>query len=137
MIYENQKGTPPTLPNLEQRVDDILMMKSLPADRISSLLDDIKSYAQHNAAKLNTSQLRNIFSKVLGAKELSQLQLIRPKLMYVAARQQDREAKKVVEFFERIITKIKTTNPENTEGVNNYKTFMEAFVAYHKYANPK
>jgi CRISPR type III-A-associated protein Csm2 len=120
----------PQLPKLETRVADILLMKSLTDDKIATLLDDIRDYARDYGKKLNTSQLRNVFSKVLKAEKVIDLQLIRPKLMYVAARQQDRDAKRIIEFFEKIITHIKDSD---TVGVKNYKTFMEAFVAYHKY----
>ena len=122
----------PQLPNLEKRTADILKMTKLEDADIASLLNDIKGYAEDYGKRLNTSQLRNVFSKVLKAEKVIDLQLIRPKLMYVAARQQDREAKKVIEFFEKVISQVK-----DTEGVKNYKTFMEAFVAYHKYLNPK
>lgn len=117
---------------LENRVADILNMTALGDTVIDSLLVDIKSYAELFGKRLNTSQLRNIFSKVLKADTPLSLKLLRPKIIYVAARQQNNDAKRVVEFFESIITKV-----DDATKVKNYQSFMEAFVAYHKYANPK
>jgi CRISPR type III-A-associated protein Csm2 len=116
---------------LENRVSDILSMNTLNTG-IDSLLTDIKSYADLYGKRLNTSQLRNIFSKVLGATSPLSLKLLRPKIIYVAARQQNNEAKRVVEFFESLIQSVDTN-----EKVKNYQSFMEAFVAYHKHSNPK
>jgi len=130
--YRNDRNNNAETPSkLEGRVDDILKMGEL--ENLSSLIDDISSYVQLKGKEVNTSQLRNIFSKVLLADEVIEMQLIRPKLMYVAARQTKSDAKKVVEFFEKTVSKIKDKNE-----VKNFKIFMEAFVAYHKYyAAPK
>ena len=109
-MYQGKTGNN-QLHSLENKVDKILAMKSLTEEEIKSLLDDIRSYADlyGSKKKLNTSQLRNVFSKVLHVNEATepstvvvQLQLIRPKLMYVAARQQNRDAKRIIEFFEKI-----------------------------------
>jgi CRISPR type III-A-associated protein Csm2 len=117
---------------LENRVSDILKMNELSDTVIDSLLTDIRSYAKDFGGQLNTSQLRNIFSKVLGATSPLSLKLLRPKIIYVAARQQKIDAKRVVEFFESIIPQV-----DDVKKVKNYQSFMEAFVAYHKHSNPK
>jgi CRISPR type III-A-associated protein Csm2 len=116
--------------SLENRIADILTMGQ--AQDLSSLLEALSMYVKSNGSKVNSSQLRNIFSKVLLAEKVLDIQLIRPKLMYVAARQTNFEAKKVVEFLELVASKVKT----DVE-MKNFQIFMEAFVAYHKYFNPK
>ena len=132
--YQNQKGgnAPNQKHDLENRVSDILNMNSLSNEGIDSLLKQIQDYAMLFAKKLNTSQLRNIFSKVLKATTPLSLKLLRPKIIYVAARQQNNDAKRVVEFFEGMIQSVDTN-----EKVKNYQSFMEAFVAYHKYMSAK
>ena len=61
------------------------------------------------------------------------IQLLRPKLMYVAARQKPySDAKSIMEFLETVAADVKTT-----EEVKHFQTFMESFVAYHKYFYPK
>jgi CRISPR type III-A-associated protein Csm2 len=130
MNYQTKGSNTDTRHALEKRVHDILSMDTHP--NIDSLLDDIRSYAFDYGKKLNTSQLRNIFSKVLGVKEPNELKMLRPRIIYVAARQQNPESKRIVEFFESIIPKV-----DDVKKVKNYQAFMEAFVAYHKYQNPK
>jgi CRISPR type III-A-associated protein Csm2 len=115
---------------LENRISDILKMGQ--SDDLATLLDDISDFVKSKGSKVNSSQLRNIFSKVLLAEKVLDVQLIRPKLMYVAARQTNFEAKKVVEFLELVASKIK-----NEVEMKNFQIFLEAFVAYHKYFNPK
>jgi CRISPR type III-A-associated protein Csm2 len=116
--------------SLENRISDILSMGQ--SANLSTLLTDISDFVRTKGSKVNASQLRNIFSKVLAAEKLLDIQLIRPKLMYVAARQTNTDAKKVVEFLELVTSKI-----QNEVEMKNFQTFMEAFVAYHKYFNPK
>lgn len=132
--YQNQQGGNAANQKhiLENRVSDILKMDSLSNEGIDSLLKQIQEYATLFAKKLNTSQLRNIFSKVLKATTPLSLKLMRPKIIYVAARQQNGDAKRVVEFFESMIQSVDTE-----EKVKNYQSFMEAFVAYHKYISTK
>jgi CRISPR type III-A-associated protein Csm2 len=116
--------------SLENRISDILKMGQ--SEDLSTLLTDISEFVKNRGSKVNASQLRNIFSKVLLAEKVLDVQLIRPKLMYVAARQTNVEAKKVVEFLELVASKVKTEVE-----MKNFQIFMEAFVAYHKYFNPK
>ena len=132
--YQNPRGgnVPNQKHDLENRVSDILNMNALSNEGIDSLLKQIQEYATLYAKKLNTSQLRNIFSKVLEATTPLSLKLLRPKIIYVAARQQNNEAKRVVEFFESMIQSVDTDAK-----VKNYQSFMEAFVAYHKYMSTK
>ena len=115
---------------IEDRIKDILAMGQL--EDLSTLLDDLQDYVKQKGGKVNSSQLRNIFSKVLQAEKKIDIQLIRPKLMYVAARQTSNDAKKVIEFLEKVASKV-----ENDTQVKNFQIFMEAFVAYHKYYDTK
>lgn len=114
----------------EPEIEAILSMEQ--SENLSSLLEDLSKYVKVKGEKVNSSQLRNIFSKVLQANDVLSLQLIRPKLMYVAARQTNYESKEVVEFLEKIIVEVK-----KPEQVTNFKIFMEAFIAYHKYHHPR
>jgi CRISPR-associated protein Csm2 len=57
------------------------------------------------------------------------LKMLRPNLAYVAARQDKNvDGKKVIALIENLVRDVQT--PEQLE---NFKTFMEALVAYHKY----
>jgi CRISPR-associated protein Csm2 len=81
---------------------------------------------------LTSSQLRNVYTKVLQAKQPIDLHLIRPNLAYVAARNEKSEAKKVMAFIDSLIQKV-----NSEEEQNSFNKVMEALVAYHKYATSK
>jgi CRISPR-associated protein Csm2 len=101
--------------------------KDIPADKV---IKSIKMFVEKTGRAISSSQLRNIYSKILSVKEdnLTELQLIRPKLAYVAARQQRGEAKELVRFFDDMISEVKTP-----EQLRSFKTFFESVIAYHKF----
>ncbi len=110
---------------LKSHIDEILDFKQTPL--LELLLDNLKTYIQAKGKSITTSQLRNIFSRVKPARTKQALQLIRPRLAYVAARQNDHQAKAIVEFLEDIIAKMK-----KDEQADDFAAFFEAIVAYHK-----
>ncbi|MEX2513507.1 MAG: type III-A CRISPR-associated protein Csm2 [Cyclobacteriaceae bacterium] len=106
-------------------------------DNVSALVSKIEEFVKNrffDGAKeyISTHQLRNIYDKVLKCNE-NNIQLIRPKLAYVAARQQKAEAKELVKFFNELIKDIENS-PSKLE---SFKIFFEAIVAYHKFYSPK
>ncbi|HPR72985.1 MAG TPA: type III-A CRISPR-associated protein Csm2 [Bacteroidales bacterium] len=105
--------------------------KDTPAGKV---IDNIKLFVERTGRAITTSQLRNIYSKILSIKEdnLTALQLIRPKLAYIAARQQRGESKELVMFFDEIISLVKTS-----EELKSFKTFFESVIAYHKFYHPE
>jgi len=97
-------------------------------ENLKELLDNIQSFVQDKCGGITTSQLRNIFSQIRAGKPTNQsLQLIRPKLAYIAARQATKEAQEVVDFFENIVSEI-----QSDEQAPHFVAFFEAIVAYHK-----
>jgi len=90
-----------------------------------------KNYAQGGEReKLSTSQIRNILDEIQKMPEKdfdeNRLQLLRPKLAYVAGRHKG----KVLEFQKLLDKTIQFTNKNNFK---NFKYFVEAIVAYHRY----
>ncbi|MEM8896068.1 MAG: type III-A CRISPR-associated protein Csm2 [Bacteroidota bacterium] len=77
---------------------------------------------------LTTNQLRNIYDKVKRLSTPTEMQLLRPRLAYAAARQNSKEAQNIVEFLSEVIAKV-----SNHQEVENFKVFLEAVVGYHKY----
>ena len=58
--------------------------------------------------------------------------MLRPKLAYISARQQDRDARVVTEFITELIKDSKTEPHKRS-----LTTIVEAMVAYHKFHHPK
>lgn len=115
-------------------LDEILKMES--TKKVKELVDATSSFVKNRCKEkyISTSQLRNIYDKLLKVKEdnYSQVQLLRPKLAYVAARQNKAEAKEIVNFFNEIISKISSESE-----LRSFKIFFESVVAYHKFHSLK
>ncbi|WP_073178989.1 type III-A CRISPR-associated protein Csm2 [Cruoricaptor ignavus] len=90
------------------------------------------TYATNNPNRkqesITTHQLRNVFSKIVGVKEVSELKMIRPNLAYISARQSNKKAKEFMSFVDLLIQ-----NVNSKEQLESFKKTMEAFVAYHKF----
>lgn len=116
---------------LKSHMADILNFRNTP--QIDDLLTHLKDYARDKGRNITTSQVRNIFSKVKRpGLTHQQLQMIRPKLAYIAARQKTGKAEQVVNFLENIVKNVK-----NDVQVKDFVAFFEAFVAYHKITDKK
>lgn len=135
MPYENrpprsqsQSYTPPESPAeiyLKGHTADILNFRK--TAEIDKLLTNLKEYARDKGRDITTSQVRNIFSKIKKPRLTRQeLQMIRPKLAYIAARQKKAGAEQIVNFFETLIKEV------GDDQVKDFVAFFEAFVAYHK-----
>lgn len=114
---------------LKDHLSDILSFKN--TENINELLDKLQNYVEKCGKDVTTHQLRNIFSKIKTStkKTARELQLIRPHLAYIAARQGDKnDAKRFVQFLEDIIRKVSDDNQ-----VEHFVAFLEAIVAYHKF----
>lgn len=99
---------------------------------LEKLLDHLKHYVQDKCGSISTSQLRNIFSRVKPLRNKQSLQLIRPRLAYVAARQNTPDAREVVDFLESVIAQV-----NDDKQVDDFTAFFEAIVAYHKFYHGK
>ncbi|MCX7916668.1 MAG: type III-A CRISPR-associated protein Csm2 [bacterium] len=87
-------------------------------------------------SKLTTSQIRNIFDEIqnMTSYDEKKLQLLRPKLAYVAGRHASK-TKVIKEHLQPMLdASIKITNKDTFE---NFKNFLEAIVAYHRYHGGK
>ncbi len=89
-------------------------------------------YVQGKDEKLTTSQIRNVLDEIQKMKDYDEyrLQMLRPKLAYAAGRHKG----KVKEFRNLMEVLIKNTNKAN---FSNFKNFVEAIVAYHKFYGGK
>lgn len=105
--------------------------KNLNSTIAVDVINKLKEYlGMYNAKAITASQMRNIYNLVKDVAGTTELQLKRPKLAYISARQD--KAPELIEFIDEVIKSVKTD-----DDVKNFKTFMEAVVAYHKYYNPK
>ncbi len=130
--YSPQRFNPPETSSIdEKRIEKILGGDAFELNKYAEEL--AQTYVQgKEGEKLSTSQIRGILSEIQKMKEFDQtkLQLLRPKLAYAAGRHKG----KVKEFRDLLEALIKKTNKDNFV---NFKNFIEAIVAYHKYYGGK
>lgn len=110
--------------------NDLLSLNDI--TKIKSIFSGLENFTQKMSSGLTTSQLRNVYSKILEAETPVELQLLRPNLAYVAARNDKKEAKKVMAFVDYLIQQV-----DSTEKQKSFNKVLEAIVAYHKYSNTK
>jgi CRISPR-associated protein Csm2 len=115
--------------------DDILQMSE--TTKLDNLLFSIEIFAgrpqtessvKKLGAAITTSQLRNVYDKVMKTKHVNDLKIIRPQLAYIAGREKGDEAQKFLAFLDFLIKSI-----QNEGQVKEFKVFFEAVVAYHKF----
>jgi len=97
----------------------------------NSYIDKVERYVEKNLRSISTSQLRNIFSQIKGKKDAKDLWLLRPKLAYVAGREDKKQMKELVYLLDQLIKNVDDKN------INKFIDFFESIIAYHKYFNPK
>lgn len=101
-----------------------LFADGVPLDKV---YDDIAKFIKENHTMITTTQLRNIYSRVIDADSVQEVKMLRPNLVYIAARQ-GKGVEPIISFFNQLI---KGINDE--EQLKSFKKVMEAVVAYHKF----
>lgn len=99
--------------------------------RVEKLIQENKDVKAH--------QVRNVFNLVKDTNDLKRLNLLRPKLAYIGARQVSRHGQVIVKLMDLLIQEI-TSKPqgEQVQLLGGLKYISESLVAYHKfYSNEK
>lgn len=114
---------------LKKNMEAVLSMHQLKDhNKVKKIVDSISSFVKDKGKNLSSSQLRNLYDKIQKEQTISGLQRLRPKIAYMAARQTNDSAKRLVKFFENTISQVKTEDQ-----LKGFKSYFEAFVAYHKF----
>lgn len=93
---------------------------------LNEVFNSIEKFVKNECKVITTTQLRNIYAKVVLAEKNSELKMLRPNLAYIAARQN--KAKNIIKFIDQLIQKV-----NNEQQLKSFKKVMESFVAYHKF----
>lgn len=112
---------------LRENHADVLSLSHIGLEKAKEIIAHIDAYVKASCGELTTHQLRQMFAEVKGAQNVIQLQLARPKIAYLGARQEKESVKRIVALIDFMI--------ENTgeNQLDEFKNFMEAIVAYHKF----
>jgi len=105
------------------------------------LVENARRLGEHLGGRLSTSQIRSIFSEVKQMRRYDEdrLNLLRPKMAYTAGKHGSRVQGKLVgpivdlqEILDKCIERI-----SSEEEFENFKSFFEAILAYHRYYGGK
>ncbi|MEO1807898.1 MAG: type III-A CRISPR-associated protein Csm2 [Bacteroidota bacterium] len=104
---------------------------------LNNSINKLEGFVESNANGITPSQLRNIFNNIkeMSESELGRLVMLRPKLAYILARQDNllrdykdkQKGRILIEFFDKLIQQV-----HDQSQFSNFKMIMEAVVAYHK-----
>ena len=126
MIYDVKQKQFKKDKSSANRYKDILSMGDESNKNLADTLNLIKEFVEYKTRELTANQLRNIWDEIKDVKTPGKLQLVRPRLAYIAGR--NNRIRNLVEFFDVLASDV-TTKQE----VESFKTFMEAVVSYHKF----
>lgn len=106
---------------------DVLNLSHIGLEKAKEIIAHINGYVEHCCKEMTTHQLRQMFAEIKGAQNVIQLQLARPKIAYLGARQEKESVKRIVALIDFMIEKT------GEKQLDEFKNFMEAIVAYHKF----
>ena len=112
-------------------------LPSILAGDSKKLVENARRLGEHLGGRLSTSQIRSIFSEVKQMRRYDEdrLNLLRPKMAYTAGRHGKMKEGKltgpVVDLQEILDECIERISSE--EEFENFKSFFEAILAYHRY----
>ena len=78
--------------------------------KLNHLIDLIQKFVEKNGKNITTTQLRNIFAaiKEVPEEDRKRLSLLRPKIAYIAARQQRKEARIFTDLIGDLMKKVQS-----------------------------
>lgn len=116
----------------EENGNNIRKFSNLSSSEIAELLNKLEAYVKSIAATITNGQVRVIYELVYQTTNVQELQLIRPKIAFVAIKQERGSGSKAI--IEKILHLISlTTTDDEHECVKN---FITSFLHYHKFYNP-
>lgn len=100
------------------------------SQKIDELFQKTEEFVKNYGKDVTTHQLRNIYQEIKKANSLMDLKLLRPNLAYIAGRLEPKNinGKIFTAFIDSLIKELKESGE-----VENFKSFMESVVAYHKF----
>ena len=126
MIYDVKQKQFKLNDSSKNRYNDLLSLSDTEGKNPAETLNLIKEFVEYKTRDLTTTQLRNIWDEIKDVKTPGKLQLVRPRLAYIAGR--NTKIRQLVEFFDVLASDVTTK-----QQVESYKTFIEAVVSYHKF----
>jgi len=88
-----------------------------------------------NQAEVTTSMVRKIYDQIMRAKSISELKRLRPQFAYLAGRNSDKpRVGELMHILDYLVKHARPTGENDTLHLQYIQQFMEAILAYLKYA---
>lgn len=101
-------------------------------EQYDEFCDHAKEYAERlKTGNVTTSMIRKIYARILNARKVTDIKLLRPHFAYTSGRNEKTPILR--EFMDLLDHLAKKMDTNNEQHLNNFKQFMEAIVAYRKY----
>lgn len=107
-------------------LSEILYLKK--SKNINQILNGFQKYLRQNVKGITSTQLRNIYNKMLTLRDYKALKRLRPMLVYTAARQGTRESVKLIFLILELLKQVKSEQDKQA-----FLSVMEVLVSLHKY----
>jgi CRISPR type III-A-associated protein Csm2 len=101
-------------------------------DQYDIFCDHAKKYAERlKTGEVTTSMIRKIYARILNARTVTDIKLLRPHFAYTSGRNEKNH--NLREFMDLLDYLVRKMDIDSEQHLNNFKQFMEAIVAYRKY----
>ncbi len=105
---------------------------SVNKDQYDAFCDHAKKYAERlKEGNVKTTMIRKIYARILNARSVTDLKLLRPHFAYTSGRNERNPILR--EFMDLLDYLVKQMDIKNEQHLVNFKQFMEAIVAYRRY----
>lgn len=106
----------------------ILTCDNLKSEELISFMTAFESFVKEDGKYISNGQVRVLFDLISKTGDINELQLVRPQIAFVAAKQITDKRKFLIEKFLLLIASANTKNHHD-----NIKKFITSFLHYHKF----
>ncbi|AZR72422.1 type III-A CRISPR-associated protein Csm2 [Anoxybacter fermentans] len=98
-------------------------------EKVKKYAEQLRPQKYDKTNKVTTSMIRKVYNKIMNAKSIIDLKMLRPQFAYLAGRNEKNVVLK--EFIEMLDSIVKSLRDQKQ--LVYFQRFMEAIVAYRKY----
>ncbi|MDI9858939.1 type III-A CRISPR-associated protein Csm2 [Flectobacillus roseus] len=107
---------------------NILASDNLRDNELISFMNEFEVFVKSDGKYISNGQVRILFDLISKTKDFNELQLIRPQIAFVTAKQIKIETRILIEKLLKLIGEVKTTTEHE-----NMRRFITSFLHYHKF----
>lgn len=113
---------------LTKNQSNILNLNNLSGQNLIKFMDEFELFVKHTGGLLTNGQARIIYELIHKADSIEELQMVRSKVAFVAAKQVNQKTRELIQDFLQLISQTNTTLHKD-----NVQKFFTSFLHYHKF----